>query len=69
MIGLWAYSNRYVPREMNEVADRLATMGRGQSKEGRVLFVPPGTVAAVMSEEQRRWLESLPAEYDGPEIR
>ncbi|KAK8623736.1 hypothetical protein V6N13_065099 [Hibiscus sabdariffa] len=46
---------------------RLAAIGRGQSMEGRVLFVPPGPVAAVVSEEQHRWLESLPARSDGPE--
>ncbi|KAK8580543.1 hypothetical protein V6N12_070809 [Hibiscus sabdariffa] len=63
----WLVRVRYVPRETNEVADKLAAMGRGQSMEGRVLFVPYGPVATVVSEEQRQWLESLPARSDGSE--
>ncbi|KAK8480071.1 hypothetical protein V6N11_013761 [Hibiscus sabdariffa] len=54
----WLVRVLYVPREMNEAVDRLAAMGLCQSKEWRDFLVSPGPVAAVVSEEQQRWLKS-----------
>ncbi|KAK8612743.1 hypothetical protein V6N13_092852 [Hibiscus sabdariffa] len=45
---------QHVPREVNEIAKKLVAMRRGQSKEGRVLLVPPGTVAIIVDDEQCR---------------
>ncbi|KAK8569213.1 hypothetical protein V6N12_007745 [Hibiscus sabdariffa] len=59
---------RHVPREMNGAADKLAAMGRGYSKEGRLLIAPPDMVVTIVNDEQCRWLEGLHAHSDDPAI-
>ncbi|KAK8657866.1 hypothetical protein V6N13_036085 [Hibiscus sabdariffa] len=44
-------------REVNEIGDKLAKMGRGQSRERTIFIVPPETMATIVDEEQRCWME------------
>ncbi|KAK8663797.1 hypothetical protein V6N13_083602 [Hibiscus sabdariffa] len=48
--------HRYSRIGWYEATDKLAAMGRGHSKEGRLLLVPPGMVTAIVNDKQRRWL-------------
>ncbi|KAK8476512.1 hypothetical protein V6N11_074061 [Hibiscus sabdariffa] len=53
----WLVKVSHVPREENVAADKLATLGRGYGKDGRVFVVPPGVVASIVGHDQRRWME------------
>ncbi|KAL4302846.1 hypothetical protein GQ457_10G013130 [Hibiscus cannabinus] len=50
----WPVQVWHVSREVNEAADKLVVMGRGQSREWRVFNVPLGTVTTLLDEEQGR---------------
>ncbi|KAK8621780.1 hypothetical protein V6N13_081213 [Hibiscus sabdariffa] len=53
-VGWWKLT---MYRGRRIVADNLAALGQRYGKDGRVLMVPPGTVASIVAVEQRRWME------------
>ncbi|KAK8704285.1 hypothetical protein V6N13_047912 [Hibiscus sabdariffa] len=53
----WLVMVSHVSREENAAADKLAALGKGYGKDGRVFVVPPGVVASIVGHDQRRWME------------
>ncbi|KAK8679918.1 hypothetical protein V6N13_108878 [Hibiscus sabdariffa] len=43
--------------ERNGVADKLVSLGRKCTQQGRIFVVPPGSMAVFVAEEQQYWEE------------
>ncbi|KAK8542189.1 hypothetical protein V6N12_014792 [Hibiscus sabdariffa] len=53
----WLVKVDHVLRDENAATHELATLGRRDDKDRRVLVAPPGAVASIVEREQRCWLE------------
>ncbi|KAK9019570.1 hypothetical protein V6N11_054088 [Hibiscus sabdariffa] len=51
----WQTCISHVCREKNEVADKLACLGKQQSLKGVMFVVPPDVVIDLVDDEQRSW--------------